>query len=83
MYTEYINIIYIIYMYIYFDYTNKNFCRQTKHLNLSELNFSVVTKGFMEILDKLAPLKVHQCRFENLPLYLSSYKNNTLKTPHS
>ena len=28
-------------------------------------------------------LKEGQCRFENLPLYLCSYKNHTLKTSHS
>ena len=28
-------------------------------------------------------LKVHLCRFENLPTRLSSYKNNTLKISHS
>ena len=28
-------------------------------------------------------LKVHQCRFENLPIYSNSYKKNTLKISHS
>ena len=29
-----------------------------------------------------AKLKVHQCRFEKLPICLCSYKNNTLKFLH-
>ena len=28
-------------------------------------------------------LKVHECRFENLPIYSNSSKNNSLKIPHS
>ena len=28
-------------------------------------------------------LKVRWCRFENLPIYSNSYKNNTLKISHS
>ena len=27
-------------------------------------------------------LKVHQCRFENLPIFSSSYENNMLKISH-
>ena len=34
---------------------NKNLCKQTKHLNSSELNFPAVKLMFIEILDKLAP----------------------------
>ena len=33
-------------------------------------------------LDELN-LKVHKCRFENLPIYSISYKSNTLKNMHS
>ena len=33
--------------------------------------------------NKIVQLKVHSCRFENLPLCLCSYKNNTLKISHS
>ena len=47
------------------------------------LGYMPVYGAFMNVLAnkkslKLS-LKVHQCRFENLPLYLSSYENNMLK----
>ena len=28
-------------------------------------------------------LKVHKCRFENVPIFSCSHKNNTLKISHS
>ena len=33
-------------------------------------------------LADVAKLKVHQCRFENLPIPSSSYKNNKLNISH-
>ena len=42
-----------------FDYAifNNNLRKQTENLNFSELDFATVSKIFMEILDKFAPLK--------------------------
>ena len=42
-----------------FDYTifNNNLCKQIENFNFSELDFATLRKIFIEILDKLAPLK--------------------------
>ena len=34
-------------------------------------------------ISKAEALKVHSCRFENLPIFSCSHKNNTLKMSHS
>ena len=42
-----------------FNYTifNNNLRKQTKHLNVRELDFETIRKIFMEVLDEFAPLK--------------------------
>ena len=42
-----------------------------------------IFKKYLDALDVFYITKVHKHRFENLPLRSSSYKNNTLKIPHS
>ena len=42
---------------------------------------SPYVKLFYEYL-KNFPLKGHLCRFENLPIYLSTHENNMLKILH-
>ena len=51
-----------------FDYTifNNNLCKQTENFNFSELDFATLRKIFIEILDKLAPLKKKYIRSNHL-----------------
>ena len=42
----------------------------------------VVDKKITFVYNFVTPLKVHQCKFENLAICSNSYKNNTLKISH-
>ena len=45
--------------------------------------FQCYTHFSLQDVKKNVLLKVHLCRFENLPIYSNLYKNNTVKISHS
>ena len=54
--------------------------RQVNKRKFREQNSSIELSNYPKLIKKMKPfLTVHQCRFENLPVSLSSYENNMLK----
>ena len=63
-----------------FDYAifNDTLCRQTENLNFSELDFATIRKIFMEILDKIAPLKKKYIRANHSKFVTKELSNKAI-----
>ena len=53
-----------------------------EHQESDDDSISIIVENKLWFAKLEGYLKVLSCRFENLPIYLCSYKNNTLKNPH-